>query len=699
MQAKDKQRTFFDSLDIPTYQAERRKKTLWFGLAIIAVVAISAMLWVAWSLAAKENDFQNNLSKRLDLMTESQVQVIDNLVATVVDQANRVINSELFRLYAAEVHLIQDDVSLLVTGPLTGAHEGKDEVAHLSAQLPMMQSVLLEFTRISGYIGGRIVNRNGTVFIATDASTSPLRHDQNEVVEEVLRTQVPQFGPLRDTEQGLVLETFLPIFPPEASGLDNVPVAVLLLTKSVQEQLKALGSNRLLEQGERTRLLQPGAQGYQEVVPWIPGQLLDLKEPPFLQQTDVLPFAVRTSVDGEGKVYSMGKKLEGPSWWVILEADYAIAREVLRSEQKSLMSIASLVVVVFAVAFGAFWALLISNHERKTARHFKHLAQEIDKQRKLLDRINNTISDYIVLKDPQGRFLYVNPAFAEAVGRQPEALIGLDNEAVFGYDTAQRLDSTDQKILTSGEPATFNELLYLQSQPHHLQISQAVLKDTEGSITGTVSVLRDVTAIVEIQKRRDQATTKTVEALVKAIELTDPYLAGHSRLMGRLSAEIAKAINASDLDVATVQTAANLSQIGKLFVDRELLFKADTLTPEEKARMAQHVEHASNILENIDFGLPIYEAIYQMNETPDGKGYPQGLLTDEISLPARILSVTNSFCAMVRPRVYRGARSVEETLEIMESEGGRYDQQLVSTLKDVLNSAIGEKLLNGRIEN
>ncbi len=693
MLANKKKLTIFDSAKIPGLHYETGKKAFWVGLASIALVAVAAVVWVAWGLKSKAQEFEANMQKRLEVMAASQVQVIDALFETAIEQANRVINSELYKLYAAEVHLIQDDVSLLVSGPLPGQGEVRDEIAQLSAQLPMMQSLLIEFTRISDYRDARVVNQNGTVFISTDAATTPMRSDQLEMVRQVLQSQKPQFGPLRPSEQGLVLEAYLPIFPPEASGLEHTPVAVLLLTRITGEHLKAIGSNRLMEKGEQTRLLQKTADGYQEVVAWLPEQLRDIRQPLDLDQKDHLPFAVRTAFNNDRQVYSLGRRAEGPRWWVVVESDYDIARENLRSQQRAMMSIATLLVVVFGVAFGAFWALLVSSQERKSARHFEALAQEVEKQRQLLDQINNTISDYIALKDLQGHYLYVNPAFAAAVGREPEEMIGLDSEAVFGYDTARRLEHSDQQLLTGKETVTLNELVYLQSQPHHLQISKSGLKDANGKIIGIVSVIRDVTEIIEVQKRQEQATAKSLEALVRAIELTDPYLAGHSRLMGRLGVEVAKAMNASDIDVTTVETAANLSQIGKLFVDRELLFKAEPLTAEEKANMEQHVEHAAKVLQGIDFGLPVYEAVCQMNETLDGRGYPKGLQGDEISLPARVLAVVNSFCAMAEPRAYRAARSVDEITTILELADGAYDQRIVAALKEVVNSAVGEKLL------
>jgi PAS domain S-box-containing protein len=671
----------------------------WFGLGIIILVVIAATAWVVWGLQLREREFEANLQKRLELMASSQVQLTDALLENAVAQANRVINSELFKLYAAEVHLVEGDVSKLVSGPLPGQEAGDDGLAQLSAQLPMMQSLLIEFTRITGYTGGRVVNRGGTVYIATDATTTPLRFDQMGFVNAVLSSQKVKFAPIQNTPIGLVLEAFLPIFPPDASGLDPSPVAVLMLTKVVGERINDMHTNSLLEKGERARLVQAVDDGYEEIVPWLPGKIQRIGTSLVLDHKEPLAFAVRSSLAGSTRAYSLGLPIAGADMWIIVEADYDVARDALRGQQKALLSIAALLIVSFAVTFGAVWALLIGNQERKVARHFESLAEEIEKQRQLLDRINNTISDYIVLKDLQGRYLYANPAFAEAVGRTPEEMIGLDSEAVFGYDTARRLENSDQQVLASGETVTLNEQVYLQSEPHHLQISKSVLKDTDGKPSGIVSVIRDVTEIVEVQRRQEQATAKTVEALVRAIELTDPYLAGHSRLMRSLSIEVAKAMNASDVDIATVDTAANLSQVGKLFIDRDLLFKAEALTAEEKFELEQHTEHAAKVLQDIDFGLPVFEAVYQMNETLNGKGYPNGLKGDEIGLPARVLAVVNSFCAMVGPRAYRAARSADETLEIIKAGEGAYDQRVVTALEEVVQSAIGEKLLDKRSQD
>lgn len=679
--------------ELHAHKPEQRRKAFWIGFAIIVSVAVGAIFWVAWGLQARERQYVANLQKRMELLASSQVQLVETITQVARQQADRVIRSELFRLYAAEIDLVEDDVSRIVAGPLPG-HPLNDELAGLSAQLPMMQSLLIEFTRISGYIGGRVVNRNGTVYIATDATTTPLRPDQAELVKKVLESRQDQVGPLRHSAHGLVMESYMPIFPPGGSAKDALPVAVLILSKAVSDRMSELSSgNRLIEKGESLRLVQQVAGGYEEIVPWLPGELRPVGVPLSLDEGQRLVFTDRNSLSGEKHVYSIGLPIPNMNWWIVAEADYTVAREGLREERRVLISIATLLILVFTVTFGAVWSKLVGNEDRKLAKHFESMAQRIENQRQLLDRVNSTIAESIGLKDLQGRYRYVNPAFAQLSGRSAEELIGLDDEAIFGYDTARRLENSDHQVQTGSELVTISDTVYLQSRQHHLQLSKSPLKDAEGKMTGIVSVIRDVTDMVEAQRRQEQATQKTVEALVRAIELTDPYLAGHSLLMGDLGVEVAKTLGASPLETATVETAANLSQIGKLFVDRTLLFKTDALNAEEKKAMEQHVVHAAKVLHGIDFGLPIYDAIAQMSESPDGSGYPNGVKGDDILLTARILGVVNSFCAMVEPRAYRGARPVAEALKILRESGPAYDQKVVIALESVVNSALGEKLL------
>ena len=68
-------------------------------------------------------------------------------------------------------------------------------------------------------------------------------------------------------------------------------------------------------------------------------------------------------------------------------------------------------------------------------------------------------------------------------------------------------------------------------------------------------------------------------------------------------------------------------------------------------------------------------------------------------MTARVLGAINSFCAMVGPRAYRGARTPDESLPILRQCGAAYDQQVVAALDAVVHSAFGEKLLAQHAKN
>jgi PAS domain S-box-containing protein len=351
--------------------------------------------------------------------------------------------------------------------------------------------------------------------------------------------------------------------------------------------------------------------------------------------------------------------------------------------------------LVILLMGGAAWWWLMGRDQREVADRFREMHSVIGEQKRLLDGINSTITDPIALTDTQGVFRYVNLAFAKVVGRDVENTVGLDVSAVFGFDTAKRLNASDQRVLMAGESIMVVETLWLRSKRYIFQISKSPLRSDAGQqqISGIVSVYRDITQTVEAEERGRRAVQQTIDALITAIEATDPFLGGQSRIMAKLAGMIAKAMQLPEREAQTIEVAANLSQIGKAFVPRELLLKPGQLTDEEKKVVESHVEHTKNVLSQIEFDLPVVDAIYQMNEHLDGSGYPLKLTADQISIEAKVLAVANAFAAMARPRSYRPGMPVEKVLSILEQNTKFYDLAVVQSLRAVLQTPEGEKLI------
>ena len=322
------------------------------------------------------------------------------------------------------------------------------------------------------------------------------------------------------------------------------------------------------------------------------------------------------------------------------------------------------------LAFGAVWWRVASEHHKALAAHFRSSAATINRQKQLLDSINGAVSEHIGLKDEDGIYRYVNPAFAATMGRPIGQMIGLDDEALFGHGTAQRLELADRRARETGLPVTLEERLYISGKQRYLQFCKAPYQDDTGAVTGLVSVSRDVTELVEQREKHDKAVKQTIAALVLAIETRDPYLAGHSRRVADLAGAVAKRVGAGPGEISTVTIAADLCQIGKLAVPRSVLTKPARLDEPEMAMVREHVAHAASLLRDIDFGLPVLETISQMHERIDGKGYPHGLLEHEISQTAQILGLCDVFCARVEPRAHRRGISVADALAILEGNPG-----------------------------
>ncbi|MDD3311179.1 HD domain-containing phosphohydrolase [Pseudodesulfovibrio sp.] len=667
-------------------------------LAFVLVISAGILILASRAVGNKETESLENQEKRLGLLSHSRAEMVSAWLTNLSRQGDRLIKSELFRLYAAEVNDLKGDLTAIFGAVSPEDVDSGNEGAALAAQLPMMQNMLREFSTYSGFTTARILNAKGEVYIATDGHLPPMEDDQLALAMEAIKARKAAFSPLRKTAQGLEMDVFVPVFPPDAREDRDPAIGALMMTRQITGTITELMSNSSLSaKGERTRLMQKEGDRFREVTPWTSRGFTDVTAKLDFGDNGNLAFAARTSLsENDREVYSLGVKVPGQVWWVVQESDYATAMKPVESFTRTVWIVAGLGILTAFLVAGLAWWVLTGVQSQRIAEEFRNLASQIDIQKRFIDSINANIDEFITLKDMEGRYTYVNDAFAKAVGRDKEELIGMDAAAVFGFDTAKRLSAKDAAVCDQNRKITINEPIFLHSQRYEFQISKAPYHTAEGGCEGIVEVYRDITEFVAVQEKNRRLIQRAMEALGSTIEAADPYLGGHTKLLARLSVAVGKAMGLGDGDIAELETAANLSQIGKMFVPNAILTKPGRLTDEEMGVMEQHVEHAYRILKDIDIAEGVLNAIYQMNERLDGSGYPKHLKYDEISLAARILSALNVFCAMIRPRSYRGAKAPQAALEILAGEAVRYDAAVVSALSGVLKTPAGEKLVETR---
>jgi PAS domain S-box-containing protein len=669
-------------------------------LAFVLVISVGIVLLAARAVRDNEASVLENQQKRFQLLIQGRTEVIGSWLENLSHQGDRLIKSDLFRLYASEVDTYAGDLSNLFGKLHAEQNVEGQEGATLAEQLPMMENMLREFSTYAGFLNARILSRKGEAYIATDGYLPPMNQEQIGLCMAAIEQDGPQYSTVRKTAQGLEMDVFVPVYPPDAVGgteetAGQKAVGVLMMTRQISGKITELLSNSpLAAKGEKTRLMQKSGAGYREIAPWTANGFLDVGFPVKVDEDGHIPFALRPSVgDPDAMVYSLGLRIPGPAWWLVQEIDYDQAMKPILDYNRTVYIVAGLGILTALLIAGLAWWILTGVQSQRIAEQFRALATKIEEQRLFIDSINANIDEFIVLKDGHGKFTYVNDAFAAAAGRPKEELIGMDTAAVFGFDTAKRLESIDEIVIRENRKETVSEPIFLRSRRHQFQVSKSPYCAKDGTCQGIVEVYRDVTEFVAAQERNKRLIKNAMEALGSTIEAADPYLGGHTKLLAGLSVEVAKAMHLSEMDIAEIETAANLSQIGKMFVPNEILTKPGKLTPEEMSIMEGHVEHAYRILKDIDIAEGVLTAIYQMNERLDGSGYPKELSDGDIIVLARILAVLNSFCAIIRPRSYRGAKEPEQALEILSGESDRFDPAVVAALADVIKTPAGERLL------
>jgi putative nucleotidyltransferase with HDIG domain len=186
----------------------------------------------------------------------------------------------------------------------------------------------------------------------------------------------------------------------------------------------------------------------------------------------------------------------------------------------------------------------------------------------------------------------------------------------------------------------------------------------------------------------------TVRAFGAAIDLKDAYTSGHSDRVARYAEAIGREMGVTGQELEQISVAGYLHDIGKITVDRAIINNPRPLTEKEFGELNKHVTTGFEILSNIRH--PWDEIAYMTkchHEKVDGTGYPQGLTGDEIPLGSRIVTLADSFDAMMTDRPYRSRLSLDQTLSDMRKHTGKqFDREVVAAFCRLLL-----KEINGRV--
>jgi putative nucleotidyltransferase with HDIG domain len=176
----------------------------------------------------------------------------------------------------------------------------------------------------------------------------------------------------------------------------------------------------------------------------------------------------------------------------------------------------------------------------------------------------------------------------------------------------------------------------------------------------------------------------TLEAMVLALDLREKETGYHSYRVTEYALTLAKKMELSENELSIIAKGALLHDIGKIGVPDNILLKPGKLTDEEWEIMKKHPRHGYELLRNIDFLEESALIVLHHHEYFNGKGYPVGLVGDQIPLGARIFSIVDTMDALTSKRVYKDASSFEESFErISEASESQFDPWIVEAFMDI----------------
>ena len=194
-------------------------------------------------------------------------------------------------------------------------------------------------------------------------------------------------------------------------------------------------------------------------------------------------------------------------------------------------------------------------------------------------------------------------------------------------------------------------------------------------------------------RTQSQFQQQLILAMIKILEIHDPYTKGHSENVGILSAEIAREMKFDDEQINEIYWAGLVHDIGKINIPTSILLKSGRLTREEYEEIKKHPIWGAEILDTSEDIEIIVLAVRHHHERWDSHGYPDGLSKTDIPLYSRIIAVADTYDAMTSDRSYKKAVSKTVALEeIKNNSGKQFDPEIV----DVFCHIINKKKLNAK---
>ena len=206
--------------------------------------------------------------------------------------------------------------------------------------------------------------------------------------------------------------------------------------------------------------------------------------------------------------------------------------------------------------------------------------------------------------------------------------------------------------------------------------------------------------IAEQVKTLNSINKSMVETLASVIEFRDCESGEHVKRISGITEILMTAVSEmypeyyyNKMEIEKISMASILHDVGKIAIPDGILNKPGRLTNEEFDIMKQHTTKGCEILASMPSGIldkAVYNYSYDIcrhhHERWDGRGYPDGLKGDDISICAQVVAIADVYDALTSPRVYKAAFEHEKAVEmIFNGECGIFNPKVIEAFKNSMD--------------
>lgn len=235
-------------------------------------------------------------------------------------------------------------------------------------------------------------------------------------------------------------------------------------------------------------------------------------------------------------------------------------------------------------------------------------------------------------------------------------------------------------------------------------------KVVERRIRNTVALYakqrRAVSVLAEQRRNTEKIGNITIGILDNAVSFINGENERHTHSIRKITAMLLERLslktdryNISPADRTLISLASAFHDIGKIGIRSEILSKPAKLTAAEYEEVKKHTLIGEKILtdgalsefHDEQFVKIAKQICRSHHERYDGKGYPDGLLGDDIPIAAQVVSVADVFDALISERSYKVAYSPSVALKmIKDGECGTFNPLLIECLEEIFEDLVKE---------